>query len=74
MKNGNCSKCSMMIGALLVVGGLVHLVPQLYAWLTNLTGGTPYVQMVVGLVSVVMGLVGCVKGGCPHCEMPEKKM
>ena len=42
---------------LLLVGGLVHLIPQLYTWLSDLTGGTPWIQIIVGLVSVIVALV-----------------
>lgn len=45
----------------LLVGGVVHLVPSVGSWLTGLTGGTSYVQMVVGLVSVVLALMGLFK-------------
>jgi len=51
----NYAKCGPW---LLLVGGLVHAVPQLYSWLTNLTGGTPWVQVVVGVLSVVVALMG----------------
>ncbi len=44
-------------GILLLVGGLVHLIPSLYSWLANLTGGTPWIQIIVGLISVVVALV-----------------
>lgn len=43
-------------GALLV-GGLVHLIPSLDAGLTALTGGRPWLQMALGLLSVVMALI-----------------
>jgi hypothetical protein len=42
---------------LLLVGGLVHLIPALYTGLANLTGGTPWIQMVVGILSVIVALV-----------------
>lgn len=42
---------------LLLVGGLVHLIPGLYLGLTNLTGGTPWIQIVVGILSVIVSLV-----------------
>lgn len=42
---------------LLLVGGLVHLIPALYTGLGNLTGGTPWIQMVVGILSVIVALV-----------------
>ena len=47
---------------LLLVGGLVHLIPQVYTWLSDLTGGTAWVQMVVGLVSVILALFLFFKG------------
>lgn len=42
---------------LLLVGGLVHLIPALYSSLATLTNGTPWIQIVVGLLSVVVALV-----------------
>lgn len=42
---------------LLLVGGLVHLIPALYTGLANLAGGTPWIQMVVGILSVIVALV-----------------
>lgn len=42
---------------LLLIGGLVHLIPRVYSWLTELTGGTPYVQIVVGALSVIVALL-----------------
>ena len=42
---------------LLLIGGLVHLIPALGAGLTNLTGGTPWIQMIVGILSVIVALV-----------------
>lgn len=42
---------------LLLVGGLVHLIPALYAGLSSLTGGTPWIQIVVGILSVIVALV-----------------
>ncbi|MDO8471935.1 MAG: hypothetical protein Q7S64_02135 [bacterium] len=48
---------SSKLGAvLLLVGGLVHMVPGLYTWLADLTGGTPWVQVVVGVMSVVVAI------------------
>ncbi|MBI3120572.1 MAG: hypothetical protein HYZ08_03055 [Candidatus Kerfeldbacteria bacterium] len=44
-------------GALfLLVGGLVHLIPSLYTWLEDLTGGTPWIQIIVGVISVILAL------------------
>ena len=42
---------------LLLVGGLVHLIPGLYSGLADLTGGFPWVQVVVGILSVIVALV-----------------
>lgn len=42
---------------LLLIGGLVHLIPQLYNWLANLTGGTPWIQIIVGALSVIVALM-----------------
>lgn len=42
---------------LLLVGGLVHLIPALYNALSSLTGGTPWLQIIVGILSVIVALV-----------------
>ncbi|MEX1112530.1 MAG: hypothetical protein WEC84_03635 [Candidatus Andersenbacteria bacterium] len=43
---------------LLLVGGLVHLIPPLYDALKNLAGGnTPWLQIIVGGLSVIVALV-----------------
>lgn len=42
---------------LLLVGGLVHLIPALYTGLSNLTGGTPWIQIIVGILSIIVALV-----------------
>ena len=42
---------------LLLVGGLVNLIPGLYSGLANLTGGFPWIQVVVGILSVIVALV-----------------
>ena len=42
---------------LLLVGGLVQMIPPLYASLTNLTGGVPWLQIIVGVLSVLVALV-----------------
>lgn len=42
---------------LLLVGGLVHLIPGLYSGLADLTGGFPWIQVVVGILSVIVALV-----------------
>jgi hypothetical protein len=48
---------SLWAAVLLLVGGLVHLIPALYTGLANLTGGTPWIQIVVGILSVIVALV-----------------
>jgi thiosulfate reductase cytochrome b subunit len=42
---------------LLLVGGLMLVIPQLYGNLTELTGGTPWMQMLIGALSVIVALV-----------------
>ncbi len=42
---------------LLLVGGLVHLIPALYTALANLTPGAPWIQIIVGILSVIVALV-----------------
>lgn len=42
---------------LLLVGGLVHLIPALYTSLQTLTGGHPWIQIVVGILSIIVSLV-----------------
>jgi hypothetical protein len=42
---------------LLMVGGLVHLIPALYTALADLTGGQPWIQIIVGILSVIVALV-----------------
>ncbi|MFH1354379.1 MAG: hypothetical protein ABIH36_03765 [bacterium] len=48
---------SLWAAVLLLVGGLVHLIPGLYSGLTGLTGGFPWIQVVVGILSVIVSLV-----------------
>ncbi len=48
---------SLWAAVLLLVGGLVHLIPGLYSGLTTLTGGFPWIQVVVGILSVIVALV-----------------
>ena len=48
---------SLWAAVLLLVGGLVHLFPPLYQGLTDLTQGTPWIQIVVGAFSVILALV-----------------
>lgn len=48
---------SLWAAVLLLVGGLVHLIPGLYSGLADLTGGFPWIQVVVGILSVIVALV-----------------
>lgn len=54
MKNNSLQ---LWAAVLLLVGGLVHLIPALYTALSNLTGGTPWIQIIVGILSVIVALV-----------------
>lgn len=54
MKNDNLQ---LWAAVLLLVGGLVHLIPALYTALSNLTSGTPWIQIIVGILSVIVALV-----------------
>ena len=54
MKSNNLQ---LWAAVLLLVGGLVHLIPALYTALSNLTGGTPWIQIIVGILSVIVALV-----------------
>lgn len=42
---------------LLLIGGLVHLIPALYSSLANVTGGQPWIQIIVGILSIIVSLV-----------------
>lgn len=50
---------------LLFIGGLAHLVPVFYTWLSNLTNGDPCIQVLIGLTSIVVAVLLIIK--------PEKK-
>lgn len=54
--NKNAS-LGLWAAVLLLIGGLVHLIPPLYVGLTTLTRGTPWLQIIVGLLSVLVALV-----------------
>lgn len=54
---------------LLLIGGLVHLIPPLYDKLTEWTGGTAWIQIIVGALSVLVALMMfVVKGGASKPE------
>ena len=49
-----------MIGKiLLIIGGLIHLIPQLYNWLADLLNysGYPIIQVIIGLLSIIIGIM-----------------
>jgi len=48
---------SIWAAAFLIAGGLIHTFPQLYSWLTDLTGGIAWIQIIMGVVSVIIGLI-----------------
>lgn len=41
---------------LLLVGGAMHALPPVANYLSALTGGTPFISVLVGLLSVWVGL------------------
>lgn len=53
----NNKSLQLWAAVLLLIGGLVHLIPALYTGLTTLTGSTPWIQMIVGVLSVLVALV-----------------
>lgn len=53
---------TVTLGALLLlVGGVVNTIPPLGAGLTGIFNGTPVIQIALGIVSAVVGLVILVK-------------
>lgn len=48
---------NLWAAVLLLVGGIVHLIPEVYTRLTALTEGTPWIQIIVGILSVIVALV-----------------
>ncbi len=63
MQGASCEACGCnrplctWVSILLFVGGLAHAVPSLYQWLSDLTGGFPVIQIVVGIVSVIVAIM-----------------
>jgi hypothetical protein len=53
----NEDSLSLWAAVLLLAGGLVLLIPEVYIRLTDLTGGTPWIQIIVGILSIVVSLV-----------------
>jgi uncharacterized membrane protein HdeD (DUF308 family) len=50
----------------LILGGLVHAIPSLYAFLANLTGGNPIIQIIVGSISVILGFMVMTRPASTH--------
>lgn len=48
---------NLWAAVLLLVGGIVHLIPEVYTRLTVLTQGTPWIQIIVGILSIIVALV-----------------
>ena len=46
---------------MLLVGGLVNAIPTLSEKLAGVFGGTPVIQIVVGALSIVLGLITLAK-------------
>ena len=53
----NSTSLQLWAAVLLLIGGLVHLIPPLNSGLTRLTGEFPWIQVVVGVLSVIVALV-----------------
>jgi len=64
---------NLWAAVLLLVGGLVHLIPSLYSGLAELTGGVPWIQVVVGILSVIVALVMFAGDKQGAKEMTESK-
>lgn len=48
---------NLWAAVLLLIGGLVLLLPEVYNRLATLTDGTPWIQIIVGILSVIVSLV-----------------
>lgn len=48
---------SLWAAVLLLASGLVLLIPEVYIRLTDLTGGTPWIQIIIGILSIMVSLV-----------------
>jgi len=63
MQDSLCKQCGcnkslcVWVSILLFIGGLAHALPPLYMWLSNLTGGSPIIQIVIGILSVIMAIM-----------------
>jgi hypothetical protein len=63
MQGSSCEQCGCnrsmctWVSILLFIGGLAHALPPLYNWLSNLTNGSPIIQVVVGILSVIVAIM-----------------
>jgi hypothetical protein len=48
---------SLWAAVLLLAGGLILLIPEVYIRLTDLTGGTPWIQIIIGILAIIVSLV-----------------
>lgn len=48
---------SLWAAVLMLAGGLILLIPEVYIRLTDLTGGTPWIQIILGILSIIVSLV-----------------
>lgn len=53
----NYKNLQLWAAVLLLVGGLIQLIPALYTGLSQLTGGNPWLQSIIGMLSVIVALV-----------------
>lgn len=56
---------NLWAAVLLLIGGLMNLLPIVYERLTTLTDGTPWIQIVIGILSVIVSLVMFAGDGKP---------
>ena len=60
-KNRRMINMKLLTIFLLFVGGLSHLVPVFYDWLSDLTGGNPWIQILIGLASIITAVLLLIK-------------
>ena len=54
----------MTLGALLLlVGGLMNTIPPLYTKLSGVFNGAPVIQVIIGILSLIIGILMIVKKG-----------
>ena len=45
-----------LISFLLILGGAAHAIPEFNTMIQDLIGGANYIQLVIGLLSIVLGI------------------